>query len=185
MLIFSSIMLIISFAMKWFYNEITYYFIFETVIISVLCTLFLIICFIWNISRWIKYKNKINIVLLILICISFLSPFMPIYELKIKSNMSKYENFIKYIQENQLSAINEETEIPREFKGISINNKALIKCNNPLIVQTNFYIGLSIDSSQFVIYNESDNEQEVKKLFSNIDKLKKIKAKWYYVIAYE
>lgn len=89
MLIFSVLMLIISFAMKWFYNEITYYFIFETVIISALCTLFLIVCFIWNIIRWIKYKNKINIVLLILICISFLSPFMSIYELKIIDKLKK------------------------------------------------------------------------------------------------
>lgn len=123
-------------------------------------------------------------VIILLICVSFMFPFLPVQEWKIKSQIPRYKEIINQIQ-NSNEKETKEIELPEKYRGISVNNKIIVKKTNPLILQSYFYIGLSIDPIQVVVYIENDNEKEIKELFSNINKIKRIQENWYYVIAYE
>lgn len=170
-----------TFFLSWFSADIDFHFFEYELLIFILYFFTIIILGIIIVKLVCEKMNSLNIIsfILFLCCISL--HFLPINIYKAKYNLyTNQENYNQIINGMISKKMDEEVEIP--YKNLSINNTAILKSKEPLLIQFPLYLGLSINNIHYLVYCESDTEEDIKKYHPYMREITKLKNEWYYIL---
>lgn len=170
-----------TFFLIWFSADIDFHFVEYELLIVFLYFLTIIILGIIIVKLVYEEMNSLNIIsfIIFLCCISL--HFLPINIYKAKYNLyTNQENYNHIINEIVSQKVDEEVEIP--YKNLSIDNTAILKSKDPIIVKFPLYLGISINNVHYLVYCESDKEEDIKKFHPYLYEITKLKNKWYYIL---
>ena len=187
--LFSSLFLIVSlFLVFWFGNEIVDTFFFFAMFIFLILIIFYILVLVLILRSIFIYKNKIDIISLIILIIGFIFnlifPFSDVkFDYDFKTKMNDRLEVINYVKNSDVSVSeNGVINLPFKYYNLSSSGDIVVhKENNSLVIEFFIYRGFLSDGSKILVYLEG-KESDIRENISYIKNIEKVDDNWYYVI---